>query len=95
MPATVPSTKAFQSLGGSFTGLAIIDDPHGAVIMRDAVALSEILELRQDVGEVRPQFKDLGKGYGVPHSSGAMGIIYNSQTGQGSAQGLEGLRGGK
>ena len=53
MPATVPSTKAFQSLGGIFHGLAVIDDPHGAKIMRDAVTLSEILELRQDVGEVR------------------------------------------
>jgi len=32
------------------------------------------------LADVRPEFKDLGKGYGVPHNYGAMGIIYNSQT---------------
>jgi putative spermidine/putrescine transport system substrate-binding protein len=33
-----------------------------------------------NIADVLPQFKDLGKGYGVPHNYGAMGIIYNGQT---------------
>ena len=33
-----------------------------------------------NLADVLPQFKDLGKGYGVPHNFGAMGIIYNGQT---------------
>ena len=49
-------------------------------VINRGLAQKLTLENLPNLKEIRPYFADIGKGYGVVHNYGSMGIIYNKET---------------